>query len=42
MDYDCSDAHYGITLYGWELVIENDITNYDSLIDNNIVIPLNN
>lgn len=21
-DYDCSDAYYGITLYGWELVKE--------------------
>lgn len=30
-DYDFSDAYYGITLYGWELLKENVVTDYSEL-----------
>lgn len=33
-DYDYSDAYYGITLYGWELLKENvSVKNYKELIE---------
>ena len=31
-DYDFSDAYYGVTLYGWELVEENTTIDYTHLI----------
>jgi len=31
-DYDYSDAYYGITLYGWELIKENLNDNFEELI----------
>jgi hypothetical protein len=30
-DYDFSDAYYGITLYGWELLKKNVTTDYSEL-----------
>lgn len=36
-DYDYSDAYYGITLYGWELLKENVTTDYTELIELGIV-----
>jgi len=35
-DYDFSDAYYGITLYGWELVKENITEDISFLINNKI------
>jgi hypothetical protein len=35
-DYDYSDAYYGITLYGWELVKENLASDYSELIALNV------
>ena len=32
-DYDFSDAYYGITLYGWELLKENVTTDYSELFE---------
>lgn len=32
-DYDYTDAYYGITLYGWELLKENVTTDYSELIE---------
>lgn len=32
-DYDYSDAYYGITLYGWELIKENIHSDYSQMID---------
>lgn len=36
-DYDYSDAYYGITLYGWDLIKENVQTDYSELIELGIV-----
>ena len=36
-DYDCSDAYYGITLYGWELIEENTTFDYTHLIDMDVI-----
>lgn len=36
-DYDFSDAYYGITLYGWELLKENVTTDYSELIELGVV-----
>jgi len=36
-DYDYSDAYYGITLYGWELVKENVDGNYTEMVELGII-----
>jgi hypothetical protein len=36
--YDFSDAYYGITLFGWSLLIENSEADYSELIDLGIVL----
>jgi len=36
-DYDFSDAYYGITLYGWELVKENIAEDLSFFINNKII-----
>jgi hypothetical protein len=36
-DVDWSDAYYGITIYGWELLKENVTTDYSELIDLKII-----
>ena len=36
-DYDYSDAYYGITLYGWELVKENVNGDYSEMIELGII-----
>lgn len=36
-DYDFSDAYYGITLYGWELLKENVTTDYSELIELGVI-----
>lgn len=38
---DFSDAYYGITLYGWELVKENIQSDYSELIELGIIKQLN-
>jgi hypothetical protein len=37
---DFSDAYYGITLYGWELLKENVVTDYSELIELGIIIEI--
>ena len=37
-DYDFSDAYYGITLYGWELIKENIKENMTDFINLGIVV----
>lgn len=32
-DFDYTDAYYGVTLYGWELLKENVTTDYTELIE---------
>lgn len=42
-DADFSDAYYGITLYGWELVEENtNELHYSHLIELGVIIKINN
>ena len=36
-DYDYSDAHYGITLLGWEVVEENTTKDFTEMIELGIV-----
>ena len=36
-DYDYSDAYYGITLYGWELIKENVTTDFTEMINLGII-----
>lgn len=42
-DADFSDAYYGITLYGWELVEENtNKLHYSHLIELGVILEINN
>ena len=41
-DYDYSDAYYGITLFGWELVKENTKSDYTEMIDLGIIAVIDN
>ncbi len=37
-DYDYSDAYYGITLWGWEIVKENIMFDMNEFVDLGIVV----
>ena len=39
-DFDFSDAYYGITLYGWELIKENASGDYREMIELGIISTL--
>ena len=36
-DYDYQDAHYGITLYGWELVEKDTTADFAKMIELGII-----